>query len=515
MAWDTNGSNQYAQFAMSAALKSATGGPFTFGAVVNLDAATDGALIHMLDGTSGRHFMEIFGTYNWGTAAAAKSGPAGSTGSWVHIIMTKATGTVTPEYTIIPLSTGTPSSGTCTGGNLANGAAPGASGVIQILRFGTSATEYVDAKVAGLWCHASYMNQAAREALLTWALTVTAASASSLGWAVRLDTLSTINDATPAGGNETGRFGTSPFTLVADPTGDPNNFFGSTSAVSVADTPGGVRLRSGYETVSSGVAVADSPAGERWRSPEGLGVLTGVQAALDAPNGLRLRSGYETVTFGVSIPDAPNGLRARSGYDSAGTGVAAADAPRGLGWRSGYESVSIGVSATDAPGRISWRSGADTTTQPITVTDVATGMRLRSGYESISLGGSPVTVADGVPDGFRLRSVGGAAILGVLTTDLPNGWRVRATPDAVTSGLTVSDLPNGLRLRSGTDAVSISASNPTDQPNGWRWNSGASGVSGAVVVVPDVTIVAEVSTVRVVASVNVVRVDAPVRRFRA
>lgn len=229
MAWDLNGTNQYAQFAMSAALKAATGGPFTFGAVVNLDAATDGALIHFLDGASGRHFMEIFSTYNFGTASAAKSGPAGVGGgtTWVHIIMTKATGNVVPEYTLTVLG-GAPTSGACTGGNLGNGVAPGAAGVIQAFRFGTSATEWVDGKVAALWSHASYMAQAAREALTTWALTVTACQVGGLGWAARFDTLSTIVDATGLGGNETARFGTSPFTLAADPSGA---FFGSGSTV--------------------------------------------------------------------------------------------------------------------------------------------------------------------------------------------------------------------------------------------------------------------------------------------
>jgi hypothetical protein len=231
MAWDLNGSNQYAQFTMSATLKAATGGPFTFGAVVNLDSATDGALIHFLDGTSGRHFLEIFTTYNWGTSAAAKSGPAGVGGgtTWVHIIMSKPTGTVPVEYTIFDLTAATaPTSGTATGGNLSNGAAPGAAGVIQAGRFDGSGTEYVDGKVEALWAHASYMDAAAREALTTWSATVTAASVSTAGWAVRLDTLSTINDATPAGGNETGRFGTSPFTLAAGPSG---SFFGGGSTV--------------------------------------------------------------------------------------------------------------------------------------------------------------------------------------------------------------------------------------------------------------------------------------------
>lgn len=223
MAWDANGTNQYAQFTMNATLKAAPGGPFTFGSIMNLDSTADGAPIHFLDGTSGRHFLEIFSTYNFGTAAAAKSGPAGVTGAWYHVILTKATGNVVPEYTVTPLATGIPVSGICTGGNLGNGAAPGAAGVIQIFRWGTSATEWVDGKVEALWAHASYMNQAAREALTTWALTVTACQGAGAGWAVRLDTLSTITDATGLGGDETARFGTSPFTLVAGPSG---SFFG-------------------------------------------------------------------------------------------------------------------------------------------------------------------------------------------------------------------------------------------------------------------------------------------------
>lgn len=260
MSWDLNGSNQYAQFVMSAALKAATGGPFTFGAVVNLDAATDGALIHMLDGTVGRHFLEIFGTFNWGTAAAAKSGPAGVGGgtTWVHIIMSKPTGTVPVEYTITDLTAATPpASGTAAGGNLANGAAPGAGGVIQAGRFGTSATEYVDGKVASLWCHASYMNQATREALTTWALVVPAAQSGGLGWAVRLDTLSTIIDATGLGGDETARFGTTPFTLAADPSGP---FFGGGSSTAAADLSASATLTAaGTRSQPAAVALSASP----------------------------------------------------------------------------------------------------------------------------------------------------------------------------------------------------------------------------------------------------------------
>src|ERR1044071_668142 len=151
--------------------------------------------------------------------------------------MSKPTGTVPVEYTIFDLTAGSaPTSGTATGGNLANGAAPGAAGMIQVGRFATSGTEYVDGKVAALWGHASYMNQAAREALTTWALTVTAASASGMGWAVRLDTLSTITDATLQGGDETGRFGTTPFTLVSDPSGPFFGGGGSTVNATMAAT---------------------------------------------------------------------------------------------------------------------------------------------------------------------------------------------------------------------------------------------------------------------------------------
>lgn len=254
MAWDLNSTNQYVQFTMSAALKAATGGPFTFGAVINLDSTTDGALIHFLDGTTGRHFMEIFGTYNFGTSAAAKAGPSGVTGAWYHVIMTKATGNVVPEYTVTPLATGVPVSGSCSGGNLGNGAAPGAAGVIQVGRFAVSATELVDGKVAATWGHASYMNQATREALTTFALVVTACQVGGLGWAVHYDTLSTLVDATGLGGNEIGRFGTTPFTLVTDPAGA---FFGGTGATATPATVAGVGAVP-TPTVSAGATVAAS-----------------------------------------------------------------------------------------------------------------------------------------------------------------------------------------------------------------------------------------------------------------
>jgi hypothetical protein len=229
MAWDLNGSDQYARFSMNATLEGAAGGPMTMLGLVHLDSTADGAVIHELSsGGSPRNFMEIFSTWNYGTSAGARTGPAGTTGAWYIVIISKNTGAVAPEYTLMTLSGGTfgsPSSGTLTGGgvSLGDGTSPGAGGIIQVGRWGTSGSEYVDGRVAAAAIWNAYKNQAAREALVTWALVLASAG---IQWAARFDTLSTINDATGNGGNETGRFGTTPFTLAADPTSD---FFGGAS----------------------------------------------------------------------------------------------------------------------------------------------------------------------------------------------------------------------------------------------------------------------------------------------
>lgn len=229
MAWDFDGVDNYVKFAMPATLQVAPGGPMTMAALVNLDATTDGAFIHTMSGASSFQFLEVFSTYNYGTTAGARNGPsaAAAIGAWYYVIISKNTGNVAPEYTLIPLAApGSPVSGTLTGGGvtLGDGTAPGASGFIQSGRWGTSSTEYVNGRIAAAGIWTAYLAQAAREALVTWALTL---GSSGLRWAVRFDTISTLTD-TIGGGNETARFGTAPITLVADPSGA---FFASGSTV--------------------------------------------------------------------------------------------------------------------------------------------------------------------------------------------------------------------------------------------------------------------------------------------
>jgi hypothetical protein len=252
VAWDLNGSDQYARFSMNAALEAAPGGPMTMLGLIHLDSISDGAVLHLLSsGASPRTFMEIFATWNYGTSAGARTGPAGTTGAWYLVIISKNTGAVAPEYTLMTLSGGTfgtPVSGTLTGGgvSLADGTAPGAGGIIQMGRWGTAGSEYIDGRVAAAAIWTAYKNQAAREALVTWALVL---ASSGIQWAARFDTLSTITDATSNGGNETGRFGTTPFILAADPTSD---FFGGSSL------SGAVALTSGATLTAAGTR--DQPA---------------------------------------------------------------------------------------------------------------------------------------------------------------------------------------------------------------------------------------------------------------
>jgi hypothetical protein len=248
VAWDLNGVDQYARFSMNAALEAAPGGPLTMLGLVHLDSTADGAVLHMLSsGASPRTFMEIFSTWNYGTTAGARTGPAGTTGAWYIVVISKDTGTVAPEYSLMTLSGGvfgSPASGTLTGGgvSLGDGTAPGAGGIIQMGRWGTAGSEYIDGRVAAVAIWNAYKNQAAREALLTWALVL---ASSGIQWAARFDTLSSITDATGNGGNETGRFGTTPFTLAADPT---SNFFGGGALNGAAD------LTSGSTVTAAGTA---------------------------------------------------------------------------------------------------------------------------------------------------------------------------------------------------------------------------------------------------------------------
>lgn len=229
MAWDFDGVDNYVKFSMPSALQSAAGGPMTMAALINLDATTDGAFIHTMSGSTSFQFIEVFSTFNYGTTAGARNGPsaAAAVGAWYYVIISKNTGNIAPEYTLIPLATpGSPTSGTMTGGGvtLGDGTAPGASGFIQSGRWGTSSTEYVNGRIAAAGIWNAYLNQATREALVTWALTL---ASTGLRWAVRFDTISTLTD-TIGGGNETARFGTTPITLVADPSGA---FFGGGSTV--------------------------------------------------------------------------------------------------------------------------------------------------------------------------------------------------------------------------------------------------------------------------------------------
>lgn len=261
MAWDLNGSDQYARFSMNAALEAAPGGPMTMLGLVHLDSTADGAVLHLLSsGASPRTFMEIFSTWNYGTSAGARTGPAGTTGAWYIVVISKDTGTVAPEYSLMTLSGGvfgSPASGTLTGGgvSLGDGTAPGAGGIIQMGRWGTAGSEYIDGRVAAVAIWNAYKNQAAREALLTWALVLASAG---IQWAARFDTLSSITDATGNGGNETGRFGTTPFTLAADPT---SNFFGGSSLSGAAALSSSSTLTAaGVTTVTTAAAALSAVA---------------------------------------------------------------------------------------------------------------------------------------------------------------------------------------------------------------------------------------------------------------
>lgn len=448
MAWDLDGVDQYARFTMSAALKAATGGPFTFGAVLWLDATTDGAIIHALDGTTGRHFLEVFGTYNFGTASAAKSGPAAVTGAWYNVILSKDTGNVPCEYTVSPIATAVPVSGTCTGGNLGNGAAPGAAGQWQVGRFALSATEYVNGRIASTWGHASYMNQAAREALTTWALTVTAASVGGLGWAIRYDTLSTLVDATGAGGNETGRFGTAAFTLVADPSGDPNNYFGGGGTpVTINDTSGGSSASGSAEQVLRGV------------------VLT------DGSGGATAGGSTESVLRGVVVGDTSGG---GSGGSSAGgvlVGVTLADSSGGTGAGSSASLAPVmGVVVADTPGGASAGSSASTAVADRIVADTSGGGT--AGGSADTAGAA--TIVQDVSGGGTAASSPSAVLAGVVLQDTSGGTAAAGSAGLSSAGVVLTDASGGAAAASSPGSLVDTPADVTIQDTSGAAGAGSS-----------------------------------------
>lgn len=310
MAWDLNGSDQYARFSMNAALEAAPGGPMTMLGLVHLDSVTDGAVLHLLSsGASPRTFMEIFSTWNYGTSAGARTGPAGTTGAWYLVIISKNTGAVAPEYTLMTLSGGTfgsPVSGTLTGGgvSLADGTSPGAGGIIQMGRWGTAGSEYIDGRVAAAAIWNAYKNQAAREALITWALVL---ASSGIQWGARFDTLSTITDATGNGGNETGRFGTTPFTLAADPTSD---FFGGSSL------SGAVALSSVSALTAAGITTVTTAAAALSSGSTLTAAATRIQPAIAA-----LSSGSNLTAAATRVQLAAAALSSGSDLTAAATRV--------------------------------------------------------------------------------------------------------------------------------------------------------------------------------------------------
>lgn len=394
MAWDLDGSTQYFDCLMPAAIKAAAGGPMTLIAFTELDASTDGAFMCNMSGSSVFQVMEIFSSFNYGTSAGTRNGPVATSqtpsavGNPYIVIISKNTGNVAPEYTLIPWvsgAPGTPVSGTITGGGatLGDGTAPGASGFIRCGQYGTSTAERINGRIIALAQYTAYKDATARATLDSWTDWLnTSGPGAGLAWAMEFTALTTRTDASGNGGDESARNGTTPYTLVADPAGF---FSGGGSAVNVADSPSGFALRSGYETVLSGVAVADSPVGLRMGSPEGQGVLIGVQAT-DSPSGFRLGAPGTSVSSGMAVSDAPNGFR------------------------------------------------------------------LGAPFADVTVGGGSVSVADS-PMGFRLGSAGGVATFGVLVTDLPAGWRMRSGMETLSVLAGVADRPGGFRWGSGADSV--------------------------------------------------------------
>lgn len=406
MAWDFDGVDDYVKFSMPAALQTAPGGPMTMAALVHLDAVTDGAFIHTMSGTTSFQFMEIFATYNYGTTAGARTGPAGATGAWYYVILSKQTGNVAPEYTIIPLATMVPTSGTLTGGGvtLGDGTAPGASGFIQVGRWGTSTTEYINGRIAATAIWTAYLNQAAREALTTWALTL---ASSGLRWAVRYDALSSRVD-TIGGGNETARFGTAAITLAADPSGP---FFGGD--VAIADSSGG----GSTSGTPDGLALGDGSAGG---------------SSAGAGDGLALGSG----PGGTSSGGSGDGLALGDGSGGSGTGGAGTGLQLGDGGGGGGSAgTGDGLAVGDLPGGGSSGGQADpvaTGSTPVAIADSSGGTGAAGAADGLTLGSQ----SGGTGSGGQADTISGVP---VTIGDTSGGGSSGGTPDPVSTQGVVHD----------------------------------------------------------------------------
>ncbi|MET0273772.1 MAG: hypothetical protein ABW360_12345 [Phenylobacterium sp.] len=475
---------------MNATLQAAPGGPMSMACVIHFDSTTDGAVIHMLTSAqASRPWIEMFGNWNYGTTAGARSGPAGVTGAWYLAIFSKQTGNVAPEYTIIPLATGgTGTSGTLTGGGatLGDGTAAGAGGIIQVARWGTSATEYIDGRIAAAAIWNVYMNQATRESLTTWALWL---ASSGIQWAVRFNTLSTLTDATGLGGGETGRFGTATQTMAADPGALAIDFFGVGGALT--DGSGGASAGSMPETVSQGVVLTDaSGGGSTGSSPDAVaqGVVVG-----DGSGGA---SGGSSPSLppvvGVTVPDTPGGASAGSSGSTVVQGVVLADTSGGGSAAGSTDGVSAAGSLTDGSG------GAGAGSSPSTV---AAGVLVQDASGGASAGGTPEApgaatfVADGSGGAGGGSSPGGLTV-GVNLADTSGGAGAGPSPSTVAAGVLVPDGSGGSSAGSSAGLVATSGAVTIVDSSG---GAGA-GSSPGTVTVPTPTVVRDTMVMPVLLS---------------
>lgn len=447
MAWDLDGVNQYLDCVMPAAVKAAPGGPMTMVAFVELDAATDGAFINNMSGSTVFQFIEVFSSFNYGTSAGARNGPVATAqtpsavGTPYIVIITKNTGNIAPEYTLIPWVAGvpgTPVTGTLTGGGvtLGDGVAAGASGFIRIGRWGTSGTEYVNGRIIALAQYLAFKDATARALLISWAAWLaTGSTGAGLAWAMEFTALTTRVDASGNGGDETGRFGTATITLAADPA----NFFSSTTTA--PDT--------------------SPPAAMRWASTQETAVADGVAADTAAPGALRWRSTVETSQVGVVALDTST--------------------PGAFRWRGSLvETGAVSVVGSDTViGGYRWRSSlTEAGLVSLVIADVASlGYRFR---ESPASGESATVGIDSLVTGWswRSRPVDGAVIDVIGADTQPLGWRLGVSVASGSVSVVGTDTPNGLRWRTG---VTGSIVNPPDPGGdivgydliafGWRWRS--------------------------------------------
>lgn len=241
MAREFNGSSDFITFTVSTPLQTLVAGSTTIVAIINVLDTTDGAILHFRTsgGTNGT-WMEIAGgAWNYGQGVTAKALVVPNVADgWAMYAGHKTTGGAnlpSGRKLILGGAGSTVTSGT----GLADGTAPGATGIFQVGKWGTAA-EFLRARIAAL---AIFNSDITVDATLdTFGTSYATLLAAGPIWCVHFDQANStdvITDDTGNGGNSIAITGT---TIVANPAG----YFAAASATATPQplvAPGSAAIR--------------------------------------------------------------------------------------------------------------------------------------------------------------------------------------------------------------------------------------------------------------------------------